>query len=97
MCFRSDHRRDLSAALRCHITWFTILGSIGTIQNISSGLSTLLRQLGVKCIRQHCKHDIVDVLECRPTDCCMLDSALDVLYIVTTLHHTRTQIKRTGI
>ena len=57
---RSDHRRDLSAALRCHIIWFTILGSIVTVQNVLSGLSTIFGHLDVKCIRQHCKHNIVD-------------------------------------
>ncbi len=51
MHLRSDHRRDLLAALRCHIIWFTILGSIGTIQNISSSLSILFEHLDVKHIR----------------------------------------------
>jgi len=60
MCLRSDHRRDPLAALRHHIIWFTILGSIVTVQNVSSGLSTLFGHLGMKCIRQHCKSDIVD-------------------------------------
>ena len=60
MHLRSDHRRDPLAALRCHIIRFTILGSIVTVQNISSGLSTLFGHPGVKCIRRHCKSDIVD-------------------------------------
>jgi len=60
MHLRSNHRRDLSAALRCHIIQFTILGSISTIQNISSSLSMLFGHIDVKHIRQHCKHNIVD-------------------------------------
>jgi len=60
MHLRSNHRRDLSAALRRHIIRFTILGSIVTVQNILSGLSTLFRHPGVKCIWRHCKSDIVD-------------------------------------
>src|SRR6266851_3896613 len=65
LCFtqmhtRSNHRRDPLAALRCHIIWFTILGSIVTVQNISSGLSMLIGHLGMKCIRRYCKSDIVD-------------------------------------
>src|SRR6266851_3498216 len=36
MHLRSDHRRDLSGALRHHSIQFTILGSIITVQNISS-------------------------------------------------------------
>ena len=36
------------------------------------------------------------VLGCRLMVCCMPDSTLDVLYIVTTLHHAWTQIKGTG-
>src|SRR6266851_9981673 len=60
MHIRSDHRRDLSAALRCHIIQFTILDSIVTVQNVLSGLGTLFGHPGVKCIRRHCKSDIVD-------------------------------------
>ena len=51
MHLRSDHRRDLLAALRHHIIQFTILGSISTIQNISSSLSILFGHIDVKHIR----------------------------------------------
>ncbi len=60
MHLRSDHRRDLSAALRHHIIWFTILGSIVTVQNVSSGLSMLFGHINVKHIRRHCKCNIMD-------------------------------------
>ncbi len=51
MHIRSDYRRDLLAALRHHIIWFTILGSIVTVQNVLNRLSTIFGHLDVKCIR----------------------------------------------
>ncbi len=60
MHLTSNYRRNLSAALRHHIIQFTILGSIVTVQNVLSRLSTIFGHLDVKCIRQHCKHNIVD-------------------------------------
>jgi hypothetical protein len=60
MHFRSNHRRDLSSPFRHHITLFTILGVMSTIQNVSSRLSILFGQYNMKHIRQHYKHNIVD-------------------------------------
>ncbi len=57
MHLRSNHRKDLSAALRHHIIRFTILGSIGTIQNVSSGLSMLFGHLGESTKKPPCSKE----------------------------------------
>src|SRR5216683_2763551 len=64
LCFtqmhtRSNHRRDLSAALRHHIIWFTILGSI-VLYRMS--LAVLVHYLGTQLCNKYmnqCFHNAV--------------------------------------
>ena len=55
---RSQKRSLGSPQAPHHLVYYT--GQYCTIQNISSSLSTLFGHPGVKCIRQHCKSNIVD-------------------------------------
>ena len=60
MCLRSNHRRDLMAAIGATLPYLLYWVVLSTLQNVSSGLSTVSGQQDMKCIRQYCKCNIVD-------------------------------------